>query len=128
MSARVANETAAKGLIADDDARMRRAIRSMVENLANEIFEAEDGRTAVEVYFRHKPGWVTLDLAMSPVDGWTALQEIMARDPLARIVIVTAHDTPAFREAARTAGAAGYVLKDDLSKVRDAITAPAGQP
>jgi DNA-binding NarL/FixJ family response regulator len=124
MNARPATARVATGLIADDDARMRRAIRSIVQDLAQEILEAEDGRAAIEAYHRHKPGWVTLDLAMSPVDGWTALREIMASDPLARILIVTAHDTKAFRGAARQAGAIGYVLKDDLSKIRDIIVPP----
>ena len=124
MKTKPGTERVAKGLIADDDARMRKAIRSMVQDLAREIYEAADGREAVEAYRQHQPGWVTLDLAMSPVDGWTALYEIKAGDPLACIVIVTAHDTEAFRQAARLAGACAYVLKDDLSKIRDAI-APA---
>jgi len=127
MKTKPGTERVAKGLIADDDARMRKAIRSMVEDLAQEIFEASDGRAAIEVYQRHKPGWVTLDLAMSPVDGWTALQEIMASDPKACVVIVTAHDTNAFRQAARFAGARGYVLKDDLSRIRDVIAPPSAQ-
>jgi len=125
MSSTTETARVALGLIADDDARMRNAIRSVVHDLAREILEATDGRMAVDVYIRHKPGWVTLDLAMSPVDGLTALQEIKASDPLACVIIVTAHDTPAFREVARLAGAAGYVLKDDLSKIREVLVPPA---
>jgi CheY-like chemotaxis protein len=128
MSATLTTENGVVGLIADDDARMRKVIRSVVQDLAREICEAGDGREAVEAFRRHKPSWVTLDLAMRPVDGWTALREIRANDPLARVIIVTAHDTTAFREAARLAGACAYILKDDLSKIRDAITAASAHP
>jgi len=127
MSAKQDGGPTGIGLIADDDIRMRKAIRLMVQDLAREIFEAADGRTAIEIYFCKKPDWVTLDLAMSPVDGLAALREIMARDPKARIIIVTAYDTPAFREAAGRAGACAYVLKEDLSKIRDAIASLPGQ-
>jgi DNA-binding NarL/FixJ family response regulator len=112
---------AAKGLIADDDARMRQIIRALILDLALEIFEAADGRTALDTYLLHNPDWVTLDLDMVPVDGLIALRGIKTHDPLARIVIVTAHDTKAFREAAAQGGAIGYVLKDDLSKIREVL-------
>ena len=121
VSAKTETTVPAKGLIADDDARMRKVIRSIVADLALEIIEAEDGRTAVEAWLLHKPNWLTLDLAMRPVDGLTALREIKSADPLAVIVVVTAYDTYAFREAARLAGARAYVLKDDLWKVREAL-------
>lgn len=76
----------------------------------------------------HKPDWATMDLAMFPVDGLPALREIKARDPLARAFIVTVHDAKVFQEAAWLAGASGYVLKDDISKIRDVIVPPAIQP
>ena len=117
-----------KVLIADDCAPMRKMIRSMLDDLAGEIFEAENGQAAIEAYSLHKPDWVTLDLAMQPVDGLAAAWELKSRDPLARIIIVTNHDTEAFRQAARLAGASKYVLKDDLSKVRDLIAAPCAPP
>ena len=114
-----------KILIVDDCAQMRKAIRSMLEDLAGEIFEAADGRAAVEAYFLRKPDWVTLDIAM-PVDGFTAVQEIKSKDPLARVLIVTAYDINAFRTAARLAGACGYILKDDLSQIRNFVTSSNG--
>ena len=100
---------------------MRKVIRSLVEDLAREIFEAEDGQAAVDAWLLHRPDWVTLDLAMRPVDGLTALREIRSHDPLALVIIITAYDTNAFRQAAKLAGAHAYVLKDDISKVREAL-------
>jgi two-component system, chemotaxis family, chemotaxis protein CheY len=126
MNARPATARVATGLIADD-ARMRKAIRTTVQDLAREIHEAEDERAAVEAYLRHKPGWVTMDVDMSPVDGLTGLREIKSINPAALVMIVTAHDTEAFREAARIGGAAAYILKDELSKIRDVIAPGAAE-
>jgi DNA-binding NarL/FixJ family response regulator len=125
MDARLGMKKIGKVLIVDDGAPMRQAIRSIVEDLVEEVFEAKDGATAIRAYLEHKPDWVTMDLSMSPVDGLSAVRGIKLRDPLARILIVTVHGTSAFREAARLAGASGYVLKDDLGKIRDEID-PAG--
>jgi len=93
----------------------------MVEDLAGEILEAEDGATAIAAYLQHKPDWVMMDLSMRPVDGLTGLRQIKRINPAALVMIVTAYDTAAFREAARMGGAAAYILKDDLSKIRDVI-------
>jgi len=113
-------QKAAKGLIADDDARMRSVIRALVLDLAQEIFEAANGRAAPEACFLNHPDWVTLELDMHAVDGLTALRPISAHDPLARIVIVTAHNTKAFREAARKAGTLVCVLRDACQNSRGA--------
>ncbi len=107
---------------------MRAAIRAMVDDLVNEVVEAEDGAGAIAAYFLHRPAWVTMDLTMRPVDGLTAVREIKSRDPLARIIIVTVHDTKAFCEAAREAGAIAYIIKDDLEKIRDLIAPPGASP
>jgi two-component system invasion response regulator UvrY len=125
MDAGLGSKKIGKVLIVDDCAPMRQAIRSIVEDLVGEVFEAEDGGMAITAYLKHKPDWVTMDLSMSPVDGLAAVREIRSRDARARILIVTVHNTKAFREAARLAGASGYVLKDDLGKIRDEID-PAG--
>jgi DNA-binding NarL/FixJ family response regulator len=126
MNGTVSGKKVGKVLIVDDCARMREAIRSVVQDLAEQIVEAEDGGAAIAAYDLHKPDWVTMDVTMRPVDGLTATQRIKARHPLARILIVTVHNTNPFREAARMAGATGYILKDDLRKIRDVIDPSGG--
>lgn len=52
------------------------------------------------------------------MDGITATRRIVQTFPTARIVIVTHYDDVRLRNAAREAGACGYVLKDNLIEVR----------
>lgn len=111
-------------LIADDNARMREAIRTMLAESGQEFLECSSGEEAVKLYFRHRPDWVLMDIRMKPMDGIAATRALKATDPAARVVIVTNYSDPQLRADAKEAGAQGYVLKDDLSELLNIITAP----
>ncbi|MCC6233643.1 MAG: response regulator, partial [Verrucomicrobiales bacterium] len=68
-------------------------------------------------YERARPDWVSMDYRMEPVDGIAATAAIRAHHPGARIVVVSNWDEPALREAARSAGALAYVLKNNLHQL-----------
>jgi len=103
-----------KLLIVEDDPRVRRMIKLVVAELPAAIFECGDGAEAQASYNQYRPDWVLMDIEMPVVDGLEATQRIKAEHPGARIVIVTAHEGASLREAARRAGACGYVLKENL--------------
>lgn len=111
-----------KLLIVEDNQPMRRLIRSLVADLAEAITECNDGAMARASYEEHHPDWVLMDLMMPQMDGFTATRQILAANPAARIVIVTDHESQALREAARQAGACGYVLKENLQDLRRLFT------
>lgn len=103
-----------KLLIVEDSAPVRRLITSMVAGLAAEIHECSDGAEALAAYSSHRPDFVLMDVQMDVMDGITATRRIKAADPGARIIIVTDYDQADLREAAQSAGACGYVVKEDL--------------
>ena len=109
-------------LIVDDDARMRSLIRSIVADLVDSVRECGDGSNAMAVYAEQHPDWVFMDLAMQQVGGIKATRQLLASYPEARVVIVTDYESPALREAAETAGACGYVLKENLEDLRKLFT------
>lgn len=108
-------------LIADDNQSMRKMVRSLVEDLDNEILECEDGAEAARLYEAHRPAWVLMDVSMRPMDGITATRQITGRYPAARIVIITEHDDAETREYSLRAGACGFIAKDDLRPLRPLI-------
>jgi DNA-binding NarL/FixJ family response regulator len=105
-------------LIVDDNAMMRRLLRSVVGELAAVFEECEDGAVALSAFARFEPDWVLMDLAMPGKGGLAATRSITTAFPGARVVIVSEHDDPSLRRAAREAGACGYVSKDDLFSIR----------
>lgn len=106
-----------KILIADDDSRMRQMLRQFVSGLASEVYEAADGREAVEACAAHRPDWVLMDFRMKPGDGLEATAEVRTRFPETRVVIVSQFDDAVVREAALRAGACAYVLKENLQEL-----------
>jgi CheY-like chemotaxis protein len=105
-------------LIVDDSAKMRRVIRLMIKDLAEEITECDDGSQALTSYRAHRPDWVLMDIRMKKIGGLAATRQIKAAYPDARIVIVTLYKEDDLQEAARAAGACGYVIKDNLPEIR----------
>jgi CheY-like chemotaxis protein len=111
-----------KVLIVDNSASMRRLIRLVVKDLAQEVFECADGSEALAVYAANQPDWVLMDIRMDTVDGLTATRQIKAAFPEARIIIVTVCKGSDMKEAARSAGAMSYVVKDNLLELQQILT------
>ena len=108
-------------LIVDDHAAMRRVIERVVHDLFDFVAECDDGAEALAAYKQHRPDWVLMDIEMNRMDGLTATRNIVQEFPDAKVVIVTKHDSKYIREAAREAGACGYVLKENLMTIRELI-------
>lgn len=108
-------------LIVEDNEVMRRMIRSVVEDLAAQIFECGDGVEALPQYAERRPDWVLIDLRMHEMDGISATRQIRASYPDANIVVVTDYDDEEFRREAASAGAREYVLKENLLELRQLL-------
>ena len=101
-----------KVLITDDTAFMRMTLRNVLEKSGYEVVaEAEDGIQAVEKYQELKPDLVTMDITMPNMDGITAIKKIMAEDPQAKIVVVSAMGQKALVIEALNSGAKDFIVK-----------------
>ncbi len=69
-----------------------------------------DGNEAVELYRKHKPDLITLDITMPNKDGMEAMKEILQEFPDANILMISAVRGNAMLEC-MNAGAKGYVEK-----------------
>jgi len=88
------------------------------------VASATNGPDGVAGYLRARPDVVLLDLTMPEQDGHTTLRQILAEDPDALVLVLTAGAASSDVTDALGAGAAGYVLKDvDGPGLRAAIRA-----
>ena len=99
-------------LIVDDALIMRKKIKDIAERAGWEVAaEAKNGEEAVELFQREKPDLVTLDIVMPNVDGVTALKRMMAVDPAARVVMVSAVDQKDKLAECIQSGAIDFIVK-----------------
>ncbi len=103
----------ARVLVADDDALMRRLLRTLLgtRDELELVGEAADGRAALALAAELRPDVVVLDQAMPGLDGLGAARAIRQALPACRIVIFSGQDGATHAAAARAAGADRYVEK-----------------
>lgn len=101
-------------LIADDHYVVRMGLAALVgtEPDLQVVAEAADGVQVVELYRKHNPDLVLMDLRMPRVDGVAATRQIRSQFSQARILILTTYDGDDDIHKALTAGASGYLLKN----------------
>ena len=103
-----------KVLLVDDHAVVRMGLKYALSlfkdiELAGEL---ADGEGAAELMKSSGADVALLDIRMPVKDGITALGEMLAADPSAKVVMLTTSSMEEDVYAALNAGAKGYVLKD----------------
>ena len=77
--------------VVDDSPDARRLIRRILQSQGDfEIFEAVDGREAIELVNREHPDLVILDLMMPEVDGFAVLDSLRSQPETANIPVIVA--------------------------------------
>jgi DNA-binding NarL/FixJ family response regulator len=106
-------------LIADDHEIFRRGLAAELAQVPGWLVagQAANGREAVEMAADTKPDLVVMDLTMPELHGLEAARRIIAADPAARILILTAHESEQLVREVLSAGARGYVLKSDAGRI-----------
>jgi DNA-binding NarL/FixJ family response regulator len=124
-------------LIADDQSMVRAGFRMLLagEEDIEVVAEASNGLEATAKAERYDPTVVLMDIRMPELDGLEATRRILGAKPTARILILTTFGLDEYVYEALTAGASGFVLKDDppeqlIAAVRivaagDALLSPA---
>jgi two-component system chemotaxis response regulator CheY len=102
----------ARILVVDDAAFMRRMVIDVLQNGGHEVVgEGVNGNEALQRYQELRPDVTTLDITMPEKDGLTALREIMAFDPAAKIVMCSALAQESKVLEAVKAGAKDFIAK-----------------
>lgn len=84
-------KTFVRVLIADDQKSVGTTLADMVTHFQHEVVEVVgSGFEAIQAYSRHNPDVVIMDYWMSKLNGATACRNILAKDPAARIILISA--------------------------------------
>jgi len=106
-------------LIADDHTVVRAGLRALLESRPGweVVAEASDGREAVEKATKLKPDVAVLDIGMPLLNGVEATRRIRSSTPATEILILTMHESDDLVQQVVSAGARGYILKDEADRV-----------
>ena len=106
---------AAKVLVVDDEAHIRKFVGLLIKSLGGEpvVLQAANGVEALQIYEREKPDLVLLDVNMPRVDGLETLRNLKRFDPKCTVVMLTSLVNRQTVEECLHLGAVGYLRKDN---------------
>src|SRR5882672_5674800 len=100
-------------MLVDDHAVVRMGFRLLLEGSADikVVAEADSGEEAVRNFAEVRPDVVVMDISMPGIGGLEAIDRILAREPQARILVLSAHEDIMHARRVLKAGALGYLTK-----------------
>lgn len=117
-----------KVLIVDDATLARTMLRKVVEEcVISDIFEAQNGVEAIQIFEKERPNLVIMDITMPEMDGITATKKILEIDNSANVIVCSALGQKEVVMEAIQAGAKHYIVKPfEASQVTNIIKAMLG--
>ena len=102
-------------ILADDHVLIRQGLKRILERVSGiEIIgEANDGLALLRLLNKLTPNLVLLDISMPNLRGLEAIHEIKAIHSTVKILMLTMHKETEYFQQAISAGADGYLLKED---------------
>src|SRR5690242_3236401 len=98
-------------LIADDDAVVRMDLKAMLEGIGHTVVgEADNGETACYLARSLQPDLIILDVMMPRCSGLDAA-EIISKERLGAVMLLTAYSDVPMIEKANRAGVLAYLVK-----------------
>lgn len=112
-------------IIVDDDFLVSQSLKIILETQPDMTVDAvgASGAEAIQLYEKHKPDVILMDIRMKEMDGLTAAQIILEKNPLAKILLLTTFSDDEYIIRALKMGAKGYLLKQDYESIYPALHA-----
>ena len=112
-------------LVAEDSTDTRIMLKRAFELKGYKVFEAEDGKQALDLARRYRPSLMVIDLNMPVLDGLETIKSFRQQERNGEhvpIVAITAYDVHGMKEAALETGCNRYLSKPlDLDELDRAL-------
>lgn len=97
--------------IVDDDESVCRALSLLLKTYGFDVKTFSSAEIFFSMEPKGEPGCVILDLHMSGMNGWQALENLVKAQSLHRVIIISAEKSEGLQEKAVKAGALGFLQK-----------------
>lgn len=111
-------------IIVDDDPLVVESLKTIIDASGiNILAVGYDGHQAVELYNKHKPDLILMDIRMDNLSGIDASEQILEKDSEAKILLITTFQDQEYIAKAISLGCKGYILKYNIKGILPAIKA-----
>lgn len=111
-------------IIVDDDYLVVNSLKTIVSANGIEVLaQGYSGRDAVDLYIKHQPDLILMDIRMEDINGIQATKEILKIDSDAKILLITTFQDDEYISQALSLGCKGYILKQNIKGIIPAIKA-----
>ena len=113
-------------LLAEDDPLTREALAACIEDEGFKTLTAEDGRQALELWARHHPELLCLDIMMPGIDGFEVCRQVRAKDSCVPILFLSAKNEEVDVVVGLNLGADDFIRKpftraEVIARIRAAL-------
>lgn len=102
-------------LIVEDVPQMREAIKSLISSECEIVGELDDGSAVLKSALDLRPNIILLDISLPNVSGMVLLPQLRSVLPESKIIMLTNHSEPAYKQEAARQGADAYILKSNAA-------------
>ncbi|MFD1884327.1 response regulator [Paenibacillus wenxiniae] len=111
-----------KILIVDDQNGIRLLLVELFSNEGYEMFQAANGKEALQIVEQHVPDLVLLDMKIPGMDGLEILRHIKQTHPRIHVIMMTAYGELDIIQQAKDLGAMSHFTKPfDIDEMREAV-------
>ena len=111
-------------IIVDDDHLVVNSLKTIVESSGiNVLGLGYSGAEAIDLFIKHKPDIILMDIRMKDMTGIEATREILKLDSSAKILLITTFQDDEYIREALSLGCKGYILKQNIDSIIPSINA-----
>jgi DNA-binding NarL/FixJ family response regulator len=114
-----------KVLVVDDDRLVTSSLKTILESDKGieVVATGNNGEQAVELYKKHRPDILLIDIRMDGMTGLDAAEKIIKEDRQAKVLFLTTFSDDEYIIKAFQIGAKGYILKQNFESIIPSVKA-----
>jgi len=110
-------------LFVEDETDTRKNYTRYLKRYFDEVYEAEDGEIAYEIYQDKKPDILIIDINLPKLNGLDLLKKIRQKDHKTKAIVLTAHSDKEYLLDATSLKLTKYLIKPvSRDELKDALT------
>lgn len=111
-------------IIIDDDYLVVNSLKTIITASGIDVLAVGyDGLEAIDLFEKHRPDIVLMDIRMEGLNGIDATEKILKINPNANILLITTFQDDEYIASALNLGCKGYILKQNIKGIIPAINA-----